>query len=194
MTDDETAQGTEDWRLRAEQLQAALDSRVVIEQAKGMLRERLGLPIDSAFGLLRSAARNGGRKLHALAEEVVGSFSTPEPIVRVLGRHPEVFLAMPREERILETEEFFRHVNEEIAQHASRGGGPYVCECANPYCNETIEVSAEDIEILHSRPGFYVTRKGHEIRDFEEVVHATGEYTIVSKREPDQQDKRAAPK
>ena len=59
------------WRERAEQLQAALDSRVVLEQAKGMLRERIGLPIESAFQLLRSGARGSGQKIHGLAAEVV---------------------------------------------------------------------------------------------------------------------------
>src|SRR3954452_5422550 len=59
MPDGVTAEA-EGWRERAEQLQAALDSRVVIEQAKGMLRERIGLPIETAFQLLRSGARGNG--------------------------------------------------------------------------------------------------------------------------------------
>jgi ANTAR domain-containing protein len=183
MADGEPLQDDEAWRRRAEQLQTALDSRVVIEQAKGMLRERLGLPIDSAFHLLRAAARNSGQKLQALAAEVVGSFSTPELIVRELGRHPEVFLTMPRDERALETEEFFRRVNEAIAQQAARDGHGYVCECANPYCNEMIDVDAEDVHVLHSQPGFYVILPGHEIPEVEHVVLDAPTYKIVTKLE-----------
>jgi transcriptional regulator with GAF, ATPase, and Fis domain len=57
--------------LVAEQLQAALDSRVVIEQAKGFLAERLAISVDMAFGLLRGYARDHNRKLTAVAADVV---------------------------------------------------------------------------------------------------------------------------
>src|SRR5690242_7807708 len=40
-----------------EQLQAALNGRILIEQAKGVLAERLRLPVDQAFTVLRSGAR-----------------------------------------------------------------------------------------------------------------------------------------
>lgn len=170
----------EAWRERAEQLQAALDSRVVIEQAKGMLRERIGLPIDTAFQLMRSGARGSGQKLHRLAAEVVASFATPEAIVRELARHPEV-MTMARETRIVQTEEFYRQINDTIAKNGKRDGKAYMCECANPYCNATMDVSTEDIEVLHSVPGYYIILPGHEIPDVEHVVSTTEKYAIVGK-------------
>ncbi len=54
-----------------EQLQAALDSRVIIEQAKGILAERLGLDMDRAFGLLRDFARSRNLRLSGLAGALV---------------------------------------------------------------------------------------------------------------------------
>jgi transcriptional regulator with GAF, ATPase, and Fis domain len=54
----------------AEQLQGALNSRVAIEQAKGVLAERLGLDMEQAFGLLRGQARAQGRRLAELAGAV----------------------------------------------------------------------------------------------------------------------------
>jgi transcriptional regulator with GAF, ATPase, and Fis domain len=54
----------------AEQLQAALNSRVVIEQAKGKLSERLGVDMDLAFTLLRGQARTQNRRLAELAAAV----------------------------------------------------------------------------------------------------------------------------
>ena len=64
------------------QLQTALDSRVAIERAIGMLAERFDLTIAEAFELLRSAARNSRRELRALAEELTESRgATPDEIV-----------------------------------------------------------------------------------------------------------------
>jgi hypothetical protein len=53
------------------QLQHALNSRVLIEQAKGVLAERLGLSVDDAFALLRDQCRKRNRKLRDVAAEVV---------------------------------------------------------------------------------------------------------------------------
>ena len=71
---------------RTRQLQVALDSRVVIEQAKGILAERYRLDLGDAFELLRAAARRRQLKLHDLAASVVTSRETPEPIEADLRR------------------------------------------------------------------------------------------------------------
>jgi AmiR/NasT family two-component response regulator len=63
-----------------EQLQRALDSRVVVEQAKGILAERFGLEMPDAFELLRRSARNNRMRLHDLAALVVESEQTPPEI------------------------------------------------------------------------------------------------------------------
>jgi transcriptional regulator with GAF, ATPase, and Fis domain len=55
----------------AEQLQTALNSRVIIEQAKGVIAERRRLDMDQSFTLLRSAARTNNRRLSDLARAVV---------------------------------------------------------------------------------------------------------------------------
>ncbi|MFF5987629.1 GAF and ANTAR domain-containing protein [Prauserella flavalba] len=57
--------------LLARQLQAALDSRILIEQAKGVLSERLGSGVDEAFAVLRDYARSHNRRLREVARAVV---------------------------------------------------------------------------------------------------------------------------
>ncbi|WP_432492063.1 GAF and ANTAR domain-containing protein [Kineococcus auxinigenes] len=54
-----------------EQLQRALDSRVVLEQAKGVLAERHRVSPEEAFAQLRAAARSQRRRLHDVARDVV---------------------------------------------------------------------------------------------------------------------------
>lgn len=57
--------------LVAEQLQTALDSRIVIEQAKGVLAAYAGLDMQQAYLALRQYSRDGNHKLSAVAESVV---------------------------------------------------------------------------------------------------------------------------
>jgi AmiR/NasT family two-component response regulator len=66
--------------LENEQLRHALASRIIIEQAKGVLVERLELPPKEVFELIRSAARRAGMKLPDLAAEILHSRVTPELI------------------------------------------------------------------------------------------------------------------
>ncbi len=61
----------DDYLRNTAQLQFALTSRIAIEQAKGALAERLGIPVDAAFDLLRSHARANNRNLHEVAAGII---------------------------------------------------------------------------------------------------------------------------
>ena len=60
-------------RLRAltGHLQTALESRIVIEQAKGILAERRHTSVDQAFAILRRLARENNLRLHDVARATV---------------------------------------------------------------------------------------------------------------------------
>jgi transcriptional regulator with GAF, ATPase, and Fis domain len=68
--------------LLAAQLQRALTSRVIIEQAKGILAERRQITVDQAFVLLRNHARADHLPLSELARDVAEGSSTASELLR----------------------------------------------------------------------------------------------------------------
>jgi transcriptional regulator with GAF, ATPase, and Fis domain len=74
--------------LVTEQLQTALNSRIVIEQAKGVLAERLGSTVEDAFRVLRRYARDHNRKLTEVAADITGGRLDPPPPAAAAERPP----------------------------------------------------------------------------------------------------------
>ena len=75
----------------ARQLQHALDSRVLIEQAKGVIATKLAVTIEVAFEFLRSYSRSHNRSIREVAAEVISNQLTAEelpPMARRPRRSP----------------------------------------------------------------------------------------------------------
>lgn len=68
------------------QLQGALDSRVIIEQAKGVLAERANVSVDQAFARLRDYARGSNRRLSDIARELIDGEIDPASLTRQVSR------------------------------------------------------------------------------------------------------------
>ena len=79
------------------QLREALESRIRIEQAKGILAERLELDVGQAFELLRYSARSKRIRIHELAARVLPNEPTPLEIVAAMSRWQRVRAAGARE-------------------------------------------------------------------------------------------------
>ncbi|WP_157002585.1 GAF and ANTAR domain-containing protein [Agromyces laixinhei] len=71
-----------------EQLQRALDSRILIEQAKGVVAESAGVEMEEAFAMLRDHARSSNLTLRSIAEGVVGRTLEVRNLVRVSTSTP----------------------------------------------------------------------------------------------------------
>jgi transcriptional regulator with GAF, ATPase, and Fis domain len=65
------ARAVSQFQAVAQQLHSALNSRVAIEQAKGVLAERGGIVMDDGFHLMREFARRHNRRLVEVAESVI---------------------------------------------------------------------------------------------------------------------------
>jgi hypothetical protein len=165
---------TTDVDARVAQLQHALTSRIVVEQAKGILAERYSLAPEEAYELIRLAARSNGLKVHALSNSVVGSpRQTPAVILDLFSTLPRNSFAPGRA-----VENVFRQINESLLKlHDPH----FVCECSDASCNERIEVSAEIMRSLHDDRNLYVVKPPHINADLEELVEAQDAFAIVRK-------------
>jgi hypothetical protein len=104
-------------REKIAQLETALQSRIIIEQAKGVLSERLGIDVDQAFGILRHAARSHRMKLHDVAGRVVHERVTPAPVVVAIAREARMRGAWMRERAEAQRrrmEELTAQINEQL--------------------------------------------------------------------------------
>jgi hypothetical protein len=165
---------TTDVDLRVAQLQHALTSRIIVEQAKGMLAERYSLTPEEAYELIRLAARSNGMKVHALSSSVLGSpRQTPSLILDLLTTLPRNSFAPGRA-----VENVFRQVNESFLK---LDNPHFICECSDTSCVDTIEVSAETIRSLHEDRNLYVIKPAHIHSDLEELVEDHDEFVVVRK-------------
>jgi GAF domain-containing protein len=67
--------------ILTEQLQGALNSRIVIEQAKGAIAQVQGVSIDEAFARIRDYARRSNRRLNELSHAIVTDLSSVPELV-----------------------------------------------------------------------------------------------------------------
>lgn len=142
--------------LEIEQLHRALGSRVRVEQAKGVLAERFGLTMQDSFELLRHAARSHRLKVHALADQIVETRTTPSAVA-----------------------EAFDQANGPAATGAATALLTFVCECSDPGCHEPITLSAATLSRIQESGDFLVMKAGHELPFADHVVERLDGLVIV---------------
>jgi hypothetical protein len=169
---------------RVSQLQHALDSRIVVEQAKGMLAERYGISPVEAFELIRLAARSNQLKVNAVSNDVLESRHTPPQILELLT-HVTLGNGLSSDARARAVENVFREINQSFLKLDHAGdSGRFVCECADSECVETIELPRETMVLLREDPNLYALKRGHAMAEIEQVVEALDSIEIVRKNPP----------
>jgi GAF domain-containing protein len=70
------------------QLESALRSRVVVEQAKGILAERLHIDLETAFELIRHRARDHNERVHDVAQGVIDGSVSADRLLDAARKRP----------------------------------------------------------------------------------------------------------
>jgi AmiR/NasT family two-component response regulator len=75
---------------RRAQLEHALESRISIEQAKGIVAERYGLDVEEAFELIRRTACSHRMKLYDLVRAIRPGEETPAELAALIAAERRV--------------------------------------------------------------------------------------------------------
>jgi hypothetical protein len=87
--------------------------------------------------------------------------------------------------RLAHNEALFRAVNEEIDDQRESGGRrPYVCECVDPGCTQTIELTRPEYQAVRANADRFVVAPGHVLPEVEHVVATSSGYAVVEKDVP----------
>jgi hypothetical protein len=87
-----------------------------------------------------------------------------------------------------ENQKLFRLANERLHSAVSDqvpadGRVPFLCECADEFCDGRVELRMEQWESVARRPQHYVMVNGHPRSDGEKLVAVLDCYDVVRKRD-----------
>ena len=94
-------------------------------------------------------------------------------------------------ERLARNQSLFREVNERIRyladvneriEYVAEGAtSEFVCECSNPECISTIDLTVVEYERVRSNPTWFVIKTDHDLAQSERVVSRDDGYAVVEK-------------
>jgi hypothetical protein len=85
-----------------------------------------------------------------------------------------------------ENQDVFRRANERllaaVSDHIDDARPiPFLCECLDPQCRSTVQLSIEDFRDLRESESRYAIVTGHPTANGEHAIEAEGDVTIVEK-------------
>jgi anti-anti-sigma factor len=139
---------------------------------------------------------------------VVGKDTPPERLLRLVGmlRRFQVFGSVEdaladfddnnlvslrrwkeRKQRIVKNEQEFRDYNnrrlqaEDVAATDTQELLPFVCECGDQDCIETLAITAAQFTEAHAAPNLFLVKPGHVYPDVERIIAEQSTYAVVEK-------------
>ena len=95
---------------------------------------------------------------------------------RVLNEFVSKILNEERLDHVVKSRQDGRGVR--ISEHAEMA---FYCECDDQCCSETIQISTEEYERLHSKTKYFIVIPSHVRLDLEEIITTFTKYTLVGK-------------
>jgi hypothetical protein len=86
-----------------------------------------------------------------------------------------------RRQSAAKNQSLFREVNERIEDLASGVFVSFICECADPKCDEQVSLTIEEYERIRSNPVWFFVLAGHVVPEIETLVQAADRYVVVKK-------------
>ena len=90
-----------------------------------------------------------------------------------------------RVEKLARNQVVFREMNERIAELTGlineTGINLFICECSDPACAESLEISAGEYEAVRADGARFVVMSGHQLPEVECVVDGNGRFLVVEK-------------
>ena len=77
----------------------------------------------------------------------------------------------------------FREVNERIAELTrdwnETGVSLFICECSDPGCAESLEITSAEYEQIRAHGGRFMVLPGHERPEVDHVVAGCGRFAVI---------------
>jgi hypothetical protein len=90
-----------------------------------------------------------------------------------------------RQIRLAKNESLFRSINERVEKisdgYTTPGPVNFICECANPDCGATIELSHGEYEAIRKNPTHFFVLSEHVFPEVETIVEDRKRYVVVEK-------------
>jgi hypothetical protein len=90
---------------------------------------------------------------------------------------------MPTHQHAKQKQRLMREVNDRLRDVAELDVSVFICECTDPHCNSTLELSLEKYDRIRSVPAWFVLTSDHADPTVDRVVEENGKFVVAERSE-----------